>query len=120
MTAEEVKVKCTLMTVAYAEYEDKAAELCRQEQGLAADRAVLSNDTSQLLVSRDPKSLGANEEQRKAAISIHLRDQEKIVQSREQSLILLKGEVEIARIRCRAHDNTLRYLELLNNLKEGP
>lgn len=119
MTAEEVKVKCTLMTVAYAEYEDKVAELCRQEQGLAQARADLEKRRAAIIVGTDPKNLGGNEEQRKAAVLVQAAYEYVQVESREQSLILLKGEVEIARIRCRSHDNTLRYLELLNTLRDA-
>lgn len=108
-TAEEA---CASMARLYQEYEDAVARLAAEENAATGDRIALDSKRMRLLANTDPAVMGKNEEQRKAWLYEQTVSMTLQLQARLRSVELLKCEADIARIRCRAADNTLRYIEL--------
>lgn len=96
----------------YQEYEDAVARLAVEENAATGDRIALEAARMSLLANTDPATMGKNEEQRKAWMYDKFGNAISMQNARLRSVELLKSEAEICRIRCRWHDNVLRYLEL--------
>lgn len=98
----------------YKEYEEKVSDLAIAEHHVVQDKIDLeAAKTAVLLKYTDPKELGSNEAQRAAAIAFHVSHQSAKLQAATASVELLKCETEVARIRCRFADQSLRFCEAL-------
>lgn len=108
-TAEVVYLE---MKKLYQEYEEAIGRLAMEEDRAAGEKAAIEIARVRIIANTDPKELGSNEDQRKANISIRLAEATAQYAPRLRSVELLKSELEIARIRVRMSDNTLRFCEL--------
>lgn len=95
----------------YQAYENAICQLANEEDNAAGDKIDLDRSRNEVVNQYDPKALGSNEEARKAKIDTLIGVELVKYRARLRSVELLKCEVEVARIRCRMSDNTLRYIE---------
>lgn len=97
---------------AYLYLHEKTAQLARYTNQIAEARRVLETAKTGIILGTDPKVLGANEEQRKAALASRTAQEADMLMRLENSETLLKCEVECARIMARLADRAFAHISL--------
>jgi hypothetical protein len=101
--------------VAYTKRIGLVCDIAQQETVLAVEQQTLQSERSKILLSYDPKDLGANETVRNARIAeLTAAFQEQVTKT--QAIIdLMKANLEMARLECRRCDLTLQHLTALQS-----